>query len=89
MGELLWLIPALPLLGALLNGLVLHGRIGPRAVAVIACAAVALSGVVGMAAIGGYLGSAEHGAGVGVEQSAYLWIPAGVLGGGGGAGVEL
>lgn len=37
-----WLIPALPLLGALLNGLV-GSRIGKRAVGLIGCLTIALS----------------------------------------------
>ena len=36
MKELVWLIPVLPFLGALLNGVILKGRIDNKAVAVIA-----------------------------------------------------
>src|SRR5687768_9387667 len=86
MRNLLWLVPGLPLLGAALNGLLFYGRVGRRAVAVIACGSVAFSGLVGMAAIGGYLGSAEHRAGVGIEQTAYLWLPSATLGGGADSG---
>ena len=44
MRELLWLIPVLPFLGALLNGVLLRGRIGKRAVAWIACGVVGARG---------------------------------------------
>ena len=45
MKELIWAIPLLPFLGALLNGVVLRGRISKQAAAWIAC------GVVGLAAL--------------------------------------
>ena len=45
MKELLWLIPVLPFAGALLNGVLLRGRIPKKTVALIAC------GVIGIAAL--------------------------------------
>jgi NADH:ubiquinone oxidoreductase subunit 5 (subunit L)/multisubunit Na+/H+ antiporter MnhA subunit len=60
--ELLWLIPVLPFLGAFLNGVVLRGRIGKRAVAWIACGSVALAALLGLAMIASYAGVAQgHG----------------------------
>ncbi|MBI2368902.1 MAG: NADH-quinone oxidoreductase subunit L [Deltaproteobacteria bacterium] len=44
MHELIWLVPALPLLGVLINGL-LGSRLSPRAISVVGC------GVVGLAAL--------------------------------------
>jgi NADH-quinone oxidoreductase subunit L len=82
MKSLLWLVPVLPLLGALVNGVLLYGRIGKRAVAAIACASVACSALVGVAVVGAYLGSVEREGGLGWEQSLYVWLPGGVLGGG-------
>ena len=81
--ELLWLVPLLPLLGALLNGVVLRGRHRQkRAVAAIACGAVALSCVLGIAVIAAYLGGADHAAGQAVRADALQWMPAGRAGGG-------
>jgi PAS domain S-box-containing protein len=45
MRNLLWVIPVLPFLGALLNGFLLRGRIGKKAVAAIACGMVALAAI--------------------------------------------
>ena len=62
MKELLWIIPVLPFLGALLNGFLLRGRIGKQAVATIACGTVGLAAVLGLLVIYSYLGSPEHAA---------------------------
>ena len=91
--ELVWLIPVLPFLGALLNGVFLRGRIGKRAVAWIACGSVGLAALLGLAIIAAYAGAeapavagghaaaaAEHGRQVGVDLPFYTWIPAGMLG---------
>jgi NADH-quinone oxidoreductase subunit L len=67
--------------GALLNGVVLRHRIGKRAVTAIACGTVGLSCLLGMAAIGSYLGSAEHAAGKAFESDLFVWVPAGLLAG--------
>ena len=77
MTDWLWLIPVLPLLGALLNGVVLRGRISKQVVALIACGSVLLSFLVGMGAVIGYLGSAEYHDHVPFVQTVYDWIPAG------------
>ncbi len=79
MTRLLWLIPALPFLGTLLNGVLLRGRLGKRAVAAVACGAVGLSCLLALAAIGSYLAGPEHAAGEPFEQVLYTWIPASVL----------
>ncbi len=79
MRELLWVIPLLPFLGALLNGLVLRHRVGKRAVAWIACGVVGLAAVLGLLAIVDHLGSAEYAAHQPFEQDVYVWVPAGPL----------
>jgi NADH-quinone oxidoreductase subunit L len=79
MKDLLWIIPVLPFLGALLNGFLLKGRIGKSAVAAIACGTVGLAAILGIVAISGYLGSPEHAQGLGWDQDVYLWMPAGPL----------
>jgi NADH-quinone oxidoreductase subunit L len=72
--DLLWLVPVLPLLGALLNGVLLRNRIGRGAVAAIACGSVALAFLLGMAAV--LDGQANGGT---YSQNVYEWIPAGPL----------
>ena len=42
MKEWLWLIPVLPFLGALLNGVLLKGRVNKKAVGLIACGVTGL-----------------------------------------------
>jgi NADH-quinone oxidoreductase subunit L len=79
MKDLLWIIPVLPFLGALLNGFLLKGRIGKGAVAAIACGTVGLAAILGIVAIAGYLGSPERAQGLGWDEDVYLWIPAGPL----------
>jgi NADH-quinone oxidoreductase subunit L len=79
MKELLWIIPVLPFLGALLNGFLLKGRIGKGAVAAIACGTVGLAAVLGLVAIAGYLGSPEHAAHQGWDEDVYVWMPAGPM----------
>ena len=79
MKELLWIVPLLPLLGALLNGVVLWKKISNRAVAMIACGAVALACLIGVGAIAGYMASPEYAAHEPFEQVLYLWVPAGEL----------
>ena len=53
MHELVWLIPVLPFLGALLNGVVLKGRLGKKAVAWIACGLVGLAALLALLVIAG------------------------------------
>jgi NADH-quinone oxidoreductase subunit L len=77
MKELLWLIPVLPFLGALLNGVVLRGRIGRKAVAWIACGLVGLAAVLALLAIIGYVGSPEYPEPF--EQDLYTWVSAGPI----------
>src|SRR5215210_983178 len=79
MKDLLWLIPVLPFLGALLNGVVLKGRIGKKAMAWIACGLVGLAAVLALVVIAGYLGSPEHAAQKPFEHDYYEWIPAGAV----------
>jgi NADH-quinone oxidoreductase subunit L len=79
MKDLLWLIPVLPFLGALLNGVVLRGRAGKKAVAWIACGLVGLAAVLALVLIAGYLGSPEHAAHQPFEHDYYAWMPAGAI----------
>jgi NADH-quinone oxidoreductase subunit L len=79
MREWIWLIPVLPLLGTLLNGVLLRDRIGSRTVGWIACGSVAASLLVALGAILDYVRSAEYAAGEAFEKVVYLWMPAGGL----------
>ena len=79
MKDLLWIIPVLPFLGALLNGFLLKGRVSKSVVAAIACGTVGLAAILGIVSIVSYLGSPEHAAGQGWDQDVYLWMPAGPL----------
>jgi NADH-quinone oxidoreductase subunit L len=72
-------VPLLPFLGALLNGVVLRNRIGKGAVAAIACGSVALSCVLGIAAIAGYVGGSGGSGAAAYEVDVWEWIPAGDL----------
>jgi len=76
----LWLVPVLPLAGALANGVLLRDRLGKKAVAVLACGLVGLACLLSFAAIGSYLASPEYAAREPYEQVLYDWIPAGLLG---------
>jgi NADH-quinone oxidoreductase subunit L len=75
MMKLLWTIPLLPFLGALLNGFVLKGRIGRKAVAWIACGIVGLAALLALVLIVSFLGSGLDA----YEQVLYTWMPAGPL----------
>jgi NADH-quinone oxidoreductase subunit L len=79
MRNLLWVIPLLPFLGALLNGFLLRHRIGKKAVAAIACGTVGLAAVLGLLIIFDYLGSPEYAKHQPFEQDLYEWMPAGPL----------
>src|SRR3954470_19500207 len=79
MRALLWTIPLLPLLGALLNGVLLRGRIGKKGVAWIACASVGLAVVLGLLIIADYLTGPESARGLPFEQELYSWMPAGPI----------
>jgi NADH-quinone oxidoreductase subunit L len=74
MRDLLWLIPTLPFLGALANGVAMRNRIGKRAVSWIACGSVGLACALAIVTIAGYLGSAEYDARQPWEQEAYRWV---------------
>jgi len=74
----LWLIPALPFLGVLLNGVLLWRRIPRKVVAVIACGTVGLACLIGVGAVASYMASPEYAAHEPFEQVLYLWIPAGM-----------
>jgi NADH-quinone oxidoreductase subunit L len=77
MKELLWVIPVLPFLGALLNGFLLRGRIGKAAVAAIACGTVGLAAVLGLFVIASYMGGADHVKPI--ENDVYSWVASGPL----------
>ncbi len=73
MNSLLWLVPALPGLGAVLNGL-FGRRLGKRLSAAVACGSVAASFLIAL----GFFFSvflAEGGASARIEQSLFSWIP--------------
>jgi NADH-quinone oxidoreductase subunit L len=79
--HLVYLLPVLPFLGALLNGVILKGRIGKRAVAGIACGSVGAAAGVALLVIFGYMtGAIAHLPGqYGFDLDVYRWIPAGLL----------
>jgi NADH-quinone oxidoreductase subunit L len=80
MEKLLYILPLLPFLGALLNGVLLRGRIGKNAVAWIACGSVGLAALLGLGVIGSYAShAAQYAGGYGFDQTVYTWIPAGAL----------
>jgi NADH-quinone oxidoreductase subunit L len=80
MKELLWLVPVLPFVGVLLNGVLLRNRISKRAVSWIACGSVGIAAFIGIfLVVPSYMGSAEYAAHEAFEQNLYLWIPAGEL----------
>ncbi len=79
MKEALWLIPLLPFLGVLLNGVLLWKRIPKKVVAIIACSTVGLACLIGIGAVASYMASPEYAAQEPFEQVLYLWIPAGGL----------
>ena len=89
MKGLIWLVPLLPFLGAFVNGVLLRNRLSKRGVNNVACGSVLLSLLIGMAAIGSYLGSAEYAAGEGFRKVLYAWIPAGIQGLAGGGSADL
>jgi NADH-quinone oxidoreductase subunit L len=77
MTDLLWLIPVLPLFGALLNGVFLKGRLSKQGVAAVACGSILLALLVGAGAVVGYVGSPAYEAHEPFVQKVYTWIPAG------------
>ena len=79
MKEAFWLVPLLPFVGVLLNGLVLWKRIPKKTVAIIACGTVGLACLIGVGAVASYMASPEYAAGEPFEKVLYVWIPAGAL----------
>ncbi|MDH3255699.1 MAG: hypothetical protein OEM62_11950, partial [Acidobacteriota bacterium] len=79
MMDWIWLIPVLPLLGALVNGVILGGRVSKRTVGWVACGSVGASLLLAVSAVFAFIRSAEYAAGRGFEKVLYLWVPAGPL----------
>jgi NADH-quinone oxidoreductase subunit L len=79
MKYLVWAIPLLPFLGALLNGVLLRGRIPKQTAGWLAVAACGLSCLLSIAVVGSYLASPEHDAHQPFELDLYTWIPGGLL----------
>jgi NADH-quinone oxidoreductase subunit L len=80
MKDLLWLIPVLPFLGALLNGVVLKGRAGKKAVAWIACGLVGAAALLALLVIFDYLGGTSGTeTRAPFEQDLYTWMSAGPI----------
>ena len=79
MKEALWLVPLLPFVGVLLNGILLWKRIPKKTVAIIACGTVGLACLIGVGAVASYMASPEYAAGEPFEKVLYVWIPAGAL----------
>jgi NADH-quinone oxidoreductase subunit L len=80
MKELLWLIPVLPFVGALLNGVLLRGRISKKAVSAIAVGVIGIAALLSLLIIGDYLGStAGQAHRQPFERDYYAWMPAGPI----------
>ncbi|MCL4837073.1 MAG: NADH-quinone oxidoreductase subunit L, partial [Thermoanaerobaculia bacterium] len=77
--RLLWLIPLLPLLGALANGVLLRGRLSQRGVTAVACGSVAGSLLAALAAVVAYAADPAHAGGKPFELVVWSWVPAGLL----------
>jgi NADH-quinone oxidoreductase subunit L len=79
--HLVYLLPVLPFLGALLNGVFLKDRIGKRAVAGIACGTVGAAAGIALLVIVGYVsGAIAHAPGqYGYDLDVYRWIPGGLM----------
>jgi len=79
MKDLVWLIPVLPFLGALLNGVILKGRINKRAVALIACAVTGIAAALAIAIIWDYTHDPAFAGGKPFDHDYYVWMPAGPI----------
>src|SRR5215207_8478512 len=79
MKELVWLVPLLPFLGALLNGVILKGRINKKAVAGIACAMTGIAAALAIGIILEYMGDPAFAGGKPFDRDYYVWMPAGPI----------
>ena len=79
MKEWIWLIPVLPFVGALLNGVLLKGRINKKAVAGIACAVTGIAAALAIGIILDYTGDPEFAGGKPFDRDYYVWMPAGPI----------
>jgi NADH-quinone oxidoreductase subunit L len=79
MRDWIWLIPILPFVGTLLNGVLLKDRLSKKAVNIVALGSVGASFLLAVGAIFDYLRSAEYAAAEGFEKVLYLWLPGGPL----------
>jgi NADH-quinone oxidoreductase subunit L len=77
MKELVWIIPVLPFLGALLNGVVLKGRLDKKVVAGIACAVTGIAALLAIGIIWDYTHDPAFAGGKPFEHDYYVWMPAG------------
>jgi NADH-quinone oxidoreductase subunit L len=87
--KLLWLVPLLPFVGALLNGVLLKGRLPQRGVTSVALGSTGASLLAGLGAIAGYLGNPAYEGGRPFEQVMWSWVPAGMIDLGGGVLADL
>jgi NADH-quinone oxidoreductase subunit L len=79
MKDYVWLIPLLPFLGALLNGVILRGRISKKAAAGIACAMTGIAAALAIGVILDYMGDPAFAGGKAFERDYYAWMPAGPI----------
>jgi NADH-quinone oxidoreductase subunit L len=79
MKELVWIIPVLPFLGALLNGVLLKGRLDKKAVAWIACAVTGIAAALAIGIIWNYTQDPAFAGGKPFEHDYYVWMPAGAV----------
>jgi NADH-quinone oxidoreductase subunit L len=79
MTDWIWLVPLLPFVGALLNGVVLKGRVSKQVVSWVACGLVGLAAALSIVIVADAFGSPEFDTGEGFETSLYVWVPSGLL----------
>ena len=79
MKELVWLIPVVCFVGALLNGVVLRNRVDKKIAGLIAVVCVGLSCLLAFGAVASYVASAEYAAHVPFEKELYTWFDTGAV----------
>ncbi len=85
MKQLIWLVPVLPFLGALLNGVVLRNRVSKAGVNAIALGSVGAALALSLGILAEFLSGSREA----FEKIVYLWVPAGGMEIGGGHGESV
>jgi NADH-quinone oxidoreductase subunit L len=79
MKELVWLIPVVCFVGALLNGVVLRNRVEKKIAGILAVACVGLSCLLAFGAVASYVASPEYAAHEPFEKELYTWFDTGAV----------